>query len=204
MKKIIVLVSMLVLFIISLTACNQSSNSSIADDFSGIKVAKWGEADRWVYNNLDELEMASDIIVVGTYKESTTQKIDYRYSEAFGKDIIDLVHSYNTIEVSRVIRGDVKQGDLLRVSQGYAIIDDEILTISDLTPMVKGDTWIFFLQGSPDDEIYWCTGDSEGRYPVSGHQNRRLAISKSSELGVYDEANFRNDIYDELVEKYEV
>ncbi len=55
-----------------------------------------------------------------------------------------------------------------------------------------------------DCGLYWCTGDSDGRYPVSTVQNQSLKISEYSKLGVYNKEDFNDDIYNELVEKYDI
>lgn len=188
---------------VSLTACSQTPKE-IPKDFSGIELLKWGETDRRVYDDLETLEESSDLVVVGTFIEDSVQDLDYHYSEFFGKDILANVESINTIKVSRVIKGDVKEGDTVKIGQGYAVEDGQLITFSDLTPMVNGDTWVFFLSTANDCGYYWCTGDSDGRYPVSAVQNQSLAVSEYSALGVYDRQNFKDDIYSELVEKYGV
>ncbi len=204
MKKITAIICTFVLCA-SLTACSQTPKDippEIPKDFSGIKLLKWGEADRVVYGDLDSLEEASDLVVVGTFIEDPVQDLDYYYNEMFGKEVIGNVHSESTIEVLRVIKGDINVGDPVIVSQGYAINDGKLITMSDLTPMVKGDTWVFFLSTANDCGFYWCTGDSDGRYPVSTVQNQSLEISEYSGLGVYKRADFKDKIYEELVEKY--
>ena len=188
---------------VSLTACSQTPKE-IPKDFSGIELLKWGETDRRVYDDLETLEESSDLVVVGTFIEDSVQDLDYHYSEFFGKDILANVESINTIKVSRVIKGDVKEGDTVKIGQGYAVEDGQLITFSDLTPMVNGDTWVFFLSTANDCGYYWCTGDSDGRYPVSTVQNQSLAVSEYSALGVYDRQNFKDEIYGELVEKYGV
>ncbi len=181
-----------------MTACNRT----IPKDFSGIELVEWGEVDRVEYGDLDNLEEASDLVVVGTFVEDPIQNLDYHYNPFFGKEIIGNVSSTSSIEISRVIKGDVKVGDMVKVSQGYAVNDGQLITLSCLTPMVKGDTWVFFLSTANDCGYYWCTGDSDGRYPVSTVQNQSLEISEYSGLGVYNREDFKDEIYNELVEKY--
>lgn len=187
----------------TLTACSQTPKE-IPKDFSGIELLKWGESDRRVYDDLETLEESSDLVVVGTFIGDSVQNLDYHYSEFFGKEIIGNVHSMNTIKVSRVIKGDIEEGDTVEIRQGYAVEDGQLITSSDLTPMVNGDTWVFFLSTANDCGYYWCTGDSDGRYPVNAVQNQSLAVSEYSALGVYDRQNFKDKIYGELVEKYGV
>ena len=206
MKKIISIISALALCA-TLTACNKTENDTAnetANDFSGIKLVRWGYTDREVFDTLEELEWVSDIAVVGTFIEDSVQDLHYHYSEVYGKDIIGLVTSDNKIKITRVLKGDVEVGDCVKIRQGYAIDEGMLITRSDLTPMIKGDSWIFFLNYTEgdDDGVYWCTGDSDGRYPVSTVQNQTLAISEYSELGVYDRKDFKDEIYNEIIEKY--
>lgn len=201
MKKLIKSILLVVLCAIAMTGCNQVSERN-PDDFSGIEFVKLGGGDRRVYYHLNELEQSSELVVVGTLIEDSLQEIEREYNENFEKDVISWVGAFNTIEVSRVIKGDIEIGDTVRVTQGYSIVDNRLISMSDLTPMIKGDTWVFFLSTANDCGYYWCTGDSDGRYPVSTAQNQALAVSEYSELGVYDRNNFRDEIYNELVEKY--
>lgn len=198
MKKIISIISALALCV-TLTACNKTETPN---DFSSIEVVKWGEGDRPVYYQLDDLEKASELVVVGTLLDDAEQVVDTAYSEFFEKDIIKWVSSYGTVEVTKVIKGDVSVGDTIKVGQLYGLVDNRLITMSALTPLVKGDTWLFFLSTSGDCGYYWCTGDSDGRYPVSTVQNQALAVSEYSQLGVYNREDFKDEIYSEIVEKY--
>lgn len=198
MKKITAIVCTFALCA-SLTAC-----SPIPKDFSGIELAEGIKPDRVVYGDLATLEEASDLVVVETFAEDSVQDMDYHSNPFFGNKRIGDIKSTNFVEVSRVIKGDVKVGDLVKVQQSYAVNDGQLITLSDLTPMVKGDTWVFFLSTANDSGIYWCTGDSEGRYPVSTAQNQSLTISEYSGLGVYNREDFKDEIYNELVEKYDI
>ena len=199
MKKIISIITACIICILTLTACNTTAN-----DFSDLEVVRWGEGDRDIYSSLDMLEKYSNIIVVGTFIEDAVQEEEYRYNDYFKKDLLSWISSYNTIEVSKVIKGDVEVGDKITIIQGYGVVDDRLITLSDLTPMIKGDTWFFCLSCEEGSDIYWVTGDSDGRYPVPNSKNRTLAISEYSDLGVYDEQNFKSDIYSEILEKYDI
>lgn len=201
MKKIAALISAFILCV-TLTACNSPSPSEIPDDFSGIELLRWGEVERQVYGTLEEIEEVCDLVVVGTFIEDSIQDLDYHYDDFFGKEIIGLVQSKNTIEVSQVLKGDAEPGDLLNISQGYAVENGKLISWSALTPMIKGDTWVFFLGELEGSGEYACIGDSDGRYPVSTAQNQTLTVSEYSELGVYDRKDFKDRIYNELVEKY--
>ena len=202
MKKLISVITACIICALTFTACNTPPEA--VDDFSGVEFVRWGIVDRWVYDSLAELEKASTVVVVGTFLEDAVQNEQYHYSDFFGKDILSGIRSDNTIEVGKVLKGDVEVGDKLTVVQSYGVVDGRLISLSDLTPMVKGDTWLFFLEKSRSSDIFWCVGDSDGRYPVPNSKNRTLAISDYSELGVYDEQNFKSGIYSEILEKYDI
>lgn len=198
-------VSIILIAVISLTFSACSTVSAENNDFSNIELVEWGDADRVVYHELSELENGCDIAVIGTFIEDAVSDVTYEYNDYFDKDIITHFKSYSSIEVQTVLKGDVSQGDKLKISQLYAVVDDRLLTVSDLTPMMKGDTWIFFLSESGgDDTFYWCTGDSDGRYPVKNCEYAKIALTENEELGVYDKSDFNEAIYNELLEKYDL
>ncbi|MBR4587636.1 MAG: hypothetical protein IKO30_04880 [Lachnospiraceae bacterium] len=112
------------------------------------------EVDRIVYDTAKELAEASDLIVIGTFIEDVK------------KELISDVVSHNTIRVDKVIKGNA--ADTLKICQRYAYIEEtnSIVTYSELKPMIKGDSWLFFLKYDETNDCYWVTGDSDGRYPV--------------------------------------
>ncbi len=202
MKKLISFITAIAACV-SLTACSSTPENS--DIFAEVELVRTGMANRMVIEDLEKLEKYNEIAVVGEFIDDPVSDITYEYSAYFGKDIITFFESRNTIEVKQVLKGDVNVGDELTLGQYCGIEDGKLYTISDLTPMQKGDEWVFFLH-KVDTNLYWCIGDSAARYPTktSAARNSRLAFADSWQLGVYDEADFRQDIYNEIVEKYDV
>lgn len=211
MKKIISLFLTAAL-LLTLTSCNREaeppyeSESDYEDKlpFEGIELAKAGDVNRPQYDNLDELEEDSDLIVVGTCMGDAEQKDIYQYDGHFDTDILVMTNSTCQVKITQVFKGDVKVGDTIPVMQQYGVDKEKnrLLTYSDLTPMLDGDTWLFFLYDNRG-ENYMCCGDRHGRYPVENHTYRKTALTDSEELGVFNEYNFNQEIYDEILEKYE-
>lgn len=199
-------VSIILIAVISLTFSACSTVSAENNDFSGIELIDlWGLVNRIKFYDLETIEKFSDVIVIGTFTDEARQEEKYHNDDRFGKDVLIDVISFNTIEVSKVLQGDVKVGDTLTVAQEYGVVDNRLITFSEMTPMMKGDTWIFFLlQNEGDDTFYWCTGDSDGRYPVKACEYARIALTDNEKLGVYDKKCFNEDIYNELLEKYDL
>ncbi len=121
-------------------------------------------ADRVVYSTLSELEAACDLIVIGEYAKNSEQQLT---SES-GVFISNAV-SENEIYVSEVLYGEgAAKGSRVPISQRYGVLYEQntLYSFSGLTPMNRGDRWIFFLSYDEQNETYWCTGDCDGRYPL--------------------------------------
>ncbi|MDE6732590.1 MAG: hypothetical protein K2J77_06915 [Oscillospiraceae bacterium] len=186
----------------SITACGGTSEAP--EIYSDLELARVGIIDRIMPESLEQLESYCDTVVVGEFAEDS---VPDKSNEFFPYHSI--IRSYNTIEVKQVLLGDVNVGDRLTTLQDSGIIDGIFYTFSDLTPMQKGDEWLFFL-AKDDNDVYWVMCDSDGRYPTknSAEKNRRVtfknaALSDSYQLGVFDKESFNQSIYDEIVEKYD-
>ena len=199
-KKFLSLIS-IALCSILLSSCSEAVSES-SEEFSGIELAPCGLSNLPIYTNLEQLENESDVIVVGTFKEDAKQEEVYTYEEAFEKDILLFVKSQNNIEISKVIKGDLQVENEITILQAYGVVDNQLITYSKLTPMLKGDTWIFFLKKN-EDETYTCIGDCGGRYPIKNTKYKKIALTDNEDLGVYDKSDFNEEVYNEILEKYE-
>lgn len=205
MKKIFLCFMFCSICALLFVSCSSDNVVQISEDFSEFEFTDWGEYNRLIYTNLEHLEKDSEIIVVGTFIAETEQEEIYQHNAHFGKDVLSTVISSNSIEVSKVIKGDVAVGDVVPITQDYGIVENQFLAISRLTPMLKGDSWIFFLSENKNLAVgkYSCTGDNDGRYPLKNFSYRRIALTDNEDLGVYDKEDFREDIYSEILEKYD-
>lgn len=132
------------------------------------KTVKKVDEDRVIYYDINDLSEASDLIVIGEFCEDTCQNCD-----APGTFAADAVSS-NVINVRKVLKGEA--AETVKISQKYCIsTDGELLTFSELTPMKKGDTWLFFLSYDAQNDTYWCAGDFTGRYPLPDDTLRSAA-----------------------------
>lgn len=205
MKKNIFILLIETMCVFLLASCSNADTAN-KELFSGYEFKKLDEGNRPVYNSLDELENECDIIVVGTFTGDARQDEVYTYEESFGKDVLSFIISQNDIEVSKVIKGNVKVGDKISVIQLYGTVDTKFMTNSNLTPMLKDDKWLFFLSESNGDYsgAYYCTGDNDGRYPLENFSYRKTALTDNENLGVYNKEDFREDIYKEILKKYDL
>lgn len=207
MKKIISVIAALAACV-SLTACGGTSEAP--DIYSDLELARTGCMDRIVPESLEELESYCDAVVVGEFIDDSVSDITYEYRAFFDKEIVVDIRSYNTIEVKQVLKGDVNVSDKLKTLQLSGVVDGKFYSFCELTPMQKGDEWLFFL-AKDDNDVYWVMCDSDGRYPTknSAENNRRVmfknaSLSDSYQLGVFDKQSFNQSIYNEIVEKYDV
>lgn len=142
--------------------CGCSAKGGIPADAEVVRIS----ADRAAYHTLDELEAASELVIIGRVSGSPDTEITREYSEEFGRDIVRTVQSTVSVEVEQVLKGE--SADKIEVSQrcGYVPEDNRIVTSSAMTPMQSGDRWIMFLYKGDNSGTYWCAGDSSGRYPL--------------------------------------
>lgn len=200
-KKIIFTVGLSCL--LTFTSCSTASANN--EDFSNLEICQFGEVNCIPYNDLETLEEESDVIVIGAFKDNSEQKEVYQYNDHFQKDVLTVVISTNKIEISKVIKGDVKEGDFLSISQDYGIVDDKYVTLSHLTPMIKGDQWLFFLTKNTKElraGTYSCTGDADGRYPLKDFSYKKIALTDFEDYGVLFKEDFKENIYNEILKKY--
>ncbi len=158
MKKLVIY--SLLLSALLMSGC--AAQGGIPADAEVVRLA----ADRAVYHTLDELEAASELVIIGRVSGSPDTEITREYSEEFGRDIVRTVQSTVSVEVEQVLKGE--SADKIEVSQrcGYVPEDNQIVTSSAMTPMQSGDRWIMFLYKGAHSGTYWCAGDSSGRYPL--------------------------------------
>ena len=204
MKKVISIIAALTICL-TLSACSPASKSE-PHKFEGlIFVHSVGD---YISNidSFDDIELISDLIVEGEFiDDASVCYEEYRYSDHFGKDILEDIVSYCPMKVTKVLSGDAKVGDVINVVQEEGIWEDRFISHSPLTPMQKGDEWIFCLRRSESKhyEGYLCVAGSWGRYPTSNSKsNEMMCFSDYPELGVYERNNFNDNLYSELVEKY--
>lgn len=200
MKKILLLFFTATLCLITMTSCNQHEEIP----FEGLEVARSGEVNRPTYSDLASLEADSDLIVVGTCVGEAEQKDIYQYDGHFDEKILVMYNTLCNVEIKQVFKGDVEVGDTISVCQQYGVDEEggNFWTFSNLTPMLDGDTWLFFLYDNRG-ENYMCCGDEDGRYPIRNQTYRRTAVTDSEELGVLDMNYFNWEVYYEIMGNYE-
>ena len=168
------------------------------------------------YDNYWDLLNDCDLAVVGEFIDEPCQDIDPERPypgeprDPFG----DYGYSFNCFRVDKVLTPDssVKEGDELVIYQSYAIAGDSIVSHSKLTPMLKGDRWVYFLTYSESSGIYSPYNDYMGRYPDPGYcrvfdhdpelreSANRFLPAMTNKYGLTDANDFNENIYRTLEE----
>lgn len=171
MKKLICLL----MFAMLMTSCGLEEAGTAVSDVSDVKpnISKCEPevvnviVDRILYENIEDLKAKTELVVIGEFLEDSKQQLVYSSNDNFNKSVLTDAVSTNTVKIEKVLYGDCSS-DTLVLSQRYGITDDtnQLVTFSDMTPMNKGDKWIFFLYFDEVSNSYWCSGDYTGRYPL--------------------------------------
>lgn len=164
-------------------------------DFSELELYEYALVDREAYWSFDKLVDNSDLIVLGTFVDDARQDCpteNWTYDPSYGA-------SYNKLRVDKVFYGDVEVGDEIVIRDDTFVTDGKMMYIesSTLTPMIKGEQWVYFLkQQSPEYGYYYQPLFTEGRYPVPG--NEKTFVLTGSQHGVFDERYFHEDMYEDV------
>ncbi len=167
MKKTIALIASTAMLLTAAAGCGIKNNDekNSKPETSDIEVVHM-EVDRIIYSDASKLAESADLIVIGEFIKDSEQELKYEFDPYFGKEVFSDVTSTNEISIKKVLKGSV-DSDTIKMSQRYGIDrTNRLITFSDMTPMEKGDQWIFFLIYDEPNDMYWASGDYTGRYPV--------------------------------------
>lgn len=210
-------------YVVSEEITNDTANLSWAYHASGKHFERWDD-ESYYAKDYDELAAKSDLIVAGQFVDLPHQSQDpdeihvsshpgvcvtnigtiNDYTEDGSYD--DDAFMMNYLQVERVIKGDIKAGDEIPIQQETSVnlgIGVHIVFAYDrLTPMLKGDEWIYFLKKT-DDGYYVPVNGAQGRYPMPNNKNVDLSaggVTGIDEFSTYDNAApARQEIYDRLL-----
>ncbi len=179
------------------------------------------------FKSYEELADYSQLVVMGSFTSESGQVAQtYElpdFSQAMKAGYFNKYITFNSFKVEKVLKsnGKVWAGDEILIAQPYTIYTNSIdkypsnediptlYSFSQLTPMLKGDKWVYFLtENSGDypeifgDQSYSAVNDYEGRYPVPDEENPYFEYRENTN-GVVAPAVFNQGIYSELKEKLE-
>lgn len=179
------------------------------------------------FKSYEELADYSQLVVMGSFTTESGQVAQtYElpdFSQAMTGDYFNKYITFNAFKVEKVLKsnGKIWAGDEILITQPYTIYthsidkypsNEDIPTLysfSQLTPMLKGDKWVYFLTENSGDypqifgeQTYSAVNDYEGRYPVPDEENPYFEYRENTN-GVVAPAVFNQGIYSELKEKLE-
>lgn len=164
-----------------------------------------------------KLAIQSDLIIAGQFADDTHQTQDpeqiHSSSLSYWSEQRSDEGSYNYLSVERVLKGDIDVGDHVLIRQetslninganGYTAFAEDLLT-----PMVKGDSWIYFLKKG-EDGIYTPVNGPQGRYPMPDNTNAYMLAADIIKDKIDDFGSFkgsavtnRDEIYAELLKVF--
>jgi len=151
------------------------------------------------YANVNALDAASDLILIGTPTQDFVERASTNtyYADGHIQDISTLTD----FKIKHVIKNDedVELEDVIRIIEPISIIEQDgvktILTVEDYVELQKGKTYILFLGKN-----------TYGRYSVINMNNGRFAIEEdgNSELAVMADSvqEKHSEFQKEVLEKY--
>lgn len=162
-----------------------------------------------------ELAAQSDLIIAGEFVDAPHQiqdpdKIHSDQSISFLTEEYSEEGSYNYLSVERVLKGDIEEGNIVLIRQEASLHENGggayILFANDLlSPMIKGDKWIYFLKKS-ENGFYTPVNGPQGRYPMPGNSNTGVRLEDDVKDTIDDfgalkcgPAANRAEIYEELL-----
>lgn len=168
------------------------------------------------YKRYEELAEKSSLVVMGTFIDDTCQVTDDHDVPDFAHETLMSYYpkhmSFNTLKVEKVLKSDgqVWEGDEIVIAQPYVYADGAMYSFSQLTPMIKGDSWVYFLKQYSSDYpeesygtgAYYTVNDYEGRYPVPDNENPPFQYRENT-MGVVAPADFNEGVYSGLKEELE-
>lgn len=213
-------------YIVSEKITNNTEQLSYSFSTSGERYERWDD-ESYYAKDYDEIAAKSDLIVAGKFVDLPHQIQDPEEIHNTTKggviittdgEVIDNSptttlspddSTFNYLQVERVLKGDAEEGKLLLINQETSIntggSNTHIVFAKDrLTPMLKGDEWIYFLQKT-DEGCYIPVNGPQGRYPMPNNNN--VDMSKGEDGGVDKFSTYRNaapardEIYAELLNR---
>lgn len=213
MKKAIKKLTLIIAAAALLSSCG-SADSSVQTTEAAAKAIPEKvvhvQSDIIVYSDLNSLLDASDLIVIGEFSADAEQEIEYQYNPEFGKDVIVDGESVNTLHISKVLKG-APASEEIKIVQSYFVQDEpeQLVSFSGLTPMVRGEEWLFFLRYDKEKDNYWCAGDYCGRYPVPNEEIKakldeigEQGLLDKKTLGIYDDSENNTYLYRDIIEYF--
>ena len=158
-----------------------------------------------VFYDIDELIQEADVIMIGEYFEEGESKISYE--DPVKKTRPHGVMTFNTLKAIKVYKGEDKlENGTLPIYECYAYNTtpegkEQLLLHTSYVPMHKGDKAIFVLGYNKAQKRYGPF-EYEGRFPLPEDLGKKDDLGFTN--GMYKEEQFNKEIYDKLIERFNI
>jgi len=206
--KRIAVIFFCLMIVFLVTSCKANDASGIPSDIEVVH----GVADKITFENLKQVEDDATIIVEAVARKTIGQKVSTHYDTELQKDLPMGGYTQWEIEVTKVNKGDVKEGDKLVLLQDYYLWTysdgkEQLITATDLKPAVKNKKYLMFLKYDDRNKGYWPVCDYEGMFAIPTDELKAKVKDgslKQSDLDVYNYETLQHlvPIYNEVVQKY--
>lgn len=188
MKKSKFVLGVLALMIsIPLSGCsnngksNTANSSEVEDVFVDVKTD--------LYESIEELESASDLIVIGTKLKELKSDVVYDKNGVY-----QIAYTYSSFQIDEIESNKVEEAKKeikIFENQAYDKKNNEILHIAGYTNMVEGNKYILYLRLT-DDDYYVPLAVTIGKIPLTNSE------IKGAKLKMKNSDNEGNEIIDNL------
>ncbi|MBD5383809.1 MAG: M23 family metallopeptidase [Ruminococcaceae bacterium] len=165
-------------------------NAEVYNDYSGLEVVvPENSYGNWIasYDEMFNEKYGCEYVVTGEFIDDTHQ-----WYVNSGDDHVGV--SYNKFRVDKVYKGDIEEGQVVMIEQNGFAADGKYFVQDNLTPMIKGDKWLYCLNKSGG--ICSARNYGNGRYPLPGSQNKSLDFG---EYGVINSQYANTKMYERLL-----
>ncbi|MCL2035985.1 MAG: hypothetical protein FWG83_01180 [Oscillospiraceae bacterium] len=140
---------------------------SLSYEESTFKNAGWSKEDYEEFVARSK-EWKPGFAVIGEFIEDAEMELLYEYDDFYKDQVVIGGIANNKLRILEVLIGDITVGEVVEMQQNYAFEEgrDVLLNFGEMTPMNKGDRWIYFLTYNTQSGKYESAGDYNGRYPI--------------------------------------
>lgn len=165
MKKTKILLSVLALIILlSLFGCNNNEkNTANSKEPENVFVS----AKTDLYESIEELENASDLIVIGTKVKELESNVVYDENEVY-----QIAYTYSSFQIDEIVSNKVKESNkeiTIFENQAYDKKYNQILHIEGYTNMLEGNKYILYLELA-EEGYYIPLALTAGKVPLTNSE----------------------------------
>ena len=193
MKTKILLSTLALMILLPLSGCNNNEKST-ADSKEVEDVFVSAKTDS--YESVEELENASDLIVIGTKVKELESDVIYDEN-----DVYQIAYTYSSFQIDEIISNKVNESRkeiTIFENQAYDKKYNQILHIAGYTNMLKGNKYILYLRLA-DEGYYIPLAVIFGKVPLTNSEinGTKLKMKNAEDNEIVEK------LHKEIQKKYE-